>query len=46
MSFAIPGGNRDGYPADLPLTLKVDGSKKPKAVPCKQADNGFLATLV
>jgi uncharacterized protein (TIGR03067 family) len=33
---AIKGGvfevTRDGYPAELPLTLKVDGSKKPKAV--------------
>src|SRR5262249_8881154 len=35
-TVAIKGGafaiTRDGYPADLPLTLKVDGSKKPKAV--------------
>jgi uncharacterized protein (TIGR03067 family) len=33
---AIKGGvfevTRDGYPAEVPLTLKVDGSKTPKAV--------------
>jgi uncharacterized protein (TIGR03067 family) len=35
-TVAIKGGvfeiTRDGYPAELPLTLKVDGSTKPKAV--------------
>src|SRR5262245_56881862 len=35
-TVAIKGGafeiTRDGYPAEQPLTVKVDGSKKPRAV--------------
>jgi uncharacterized protein (TIGR03067 family) len=35
-TVAIQGGvfevTRDGYPAEVPLTLKVDGPKRPKAV--------------